>query len=178
MPALATRMSGGANRSSVAANASATDASLVTSTSTAMAFPKEAADCLARSMSRSHRATLPPPLAILAAQARPIPRAPPVTTAVRSLNNSACMAASQILELSCDSYHIEPSPHPLHWPMSSPVPASIDATLELLKDGDYIADRSLATVLYLALKLGRPLFCEGEAGVGNTQRAHGLPARP
>ena len=55
--------------------------------------------------------------------------------------------------------------------MSSAKPASIDATLELLKGGDYIADRSLATVLYLALKLGRPLFCEGEAGVGKTEIA-------
>ena len=55
--------------------------------------------------------------------------------------------------------------------MSSAPPASIDATLELLKSGDYIADRSLATVLYLALKLGRPLFCEGEAGVGKTEIA-------
>jgi MoxR-like ATPase len=40
-----------------------------------------------------------------------------------------------------------------------------------MKSGDYIADRSLATVLYLALKLGRPLFCEGEAGVGKTEIA-------
>src|SRR6266700_7179354 len=55
--------------------------------------------------------------------------------------------------------------------MSTAPPASIDATLELLKSGDYIADRSLATVLYLALKLGRPLFLEGEAGVGKTEIA-------
>jgi len=55
--------------------------------------------------------------------------------------------------------------------MPSDKPASIDATLELLKSGNYIADRSLATVLYLALKLGRPLFCEGEAGVGKTEIA-------
>src|ERR1700742_1041770 len=55
--------------------------------------------------------------------------------------------------------------------MPSDKPASIDATLELLKSGDYVADRSLATVLYLALKLGRPLFCEGEAGVGKTEIA-------
>ena len=55
--------------------------------------------------------------------------------------------------------------------MPSNKPASIDATLELLKSGNYIADRSLATVLYLALKLGRPLFCEGEAGVGKTEIA-------
>ena len=49
--------------------------------------------------------------------------------------------------------------------MSSAPPASIDATLELLKSGDYIADRSLATVLYLALKLGRPLFCAAAASI-------------
>jgi MoxR-like ATPase len=55
--------------------------------------------------------------------------------------------------------------------MPSRIPASIDATLELLRTGDYIADRSLATVLYLALKLGRPLFTEGEAGVGKTEIA-------
>src|SRR5919106_3403872 len=60
--------------------------------------------------------------------------------------------------------------------MSIPVPPSIDATLDLLKGGDYIADRSLATVLYLALKLGRPLFCEGEAGVGKTEIAKVLSA--
>src|SRR6476660_6867299 len=51
------------------------------------------------------------------------------------------------------------------------VPASIDATLSLLAKADYIADRSLATVLYLALKMGRPLFVEGEAGVGKTEIA-------
>ena len=55
--------------------------------------------------------------------------------------------------------------------MPNVVPTSIDATVELLKGGDYIADRSLATVLFLALKLGRPLFCEGEAGVGKTEIA-------
>src|SRR3974390_1264566 len=46
------------------------------------------------------------------------------------------------------------------------LPASIDATLALLSKADYIADRSLATVLYLALRMGRPLFVEGEAGGG------------
>jgi MoxR-like ATPase len=55
--------------------------------------------------------------------------------------------------------------------MPSAKPASIDATLELLQSGNYVADRSLATVLFLALKLGRPLFCEGEAGVGKTEIA-------
>jgi MoxR-like ATPase len=51
------------------------------------------------------------------------------------------------------------------------LPNSIDATLELLAKADYIADRSLATVLYLALRMGRPLFVEGEAGVGKTEIA-------
>jgi len=51
------------------------------------------------------------------------------------------------------------------------LPASIEATLDLLAKADYIADRPLATVLYLALKMGRPLFVEGEAGVGKTEIA-------
>jgi hypothetical protein len=55
--------------------------------------------------------------------------------------------------------------------MSTPVPAVHRRHPRALKGGDYIADRSLATVLYLALKLGRPLFCEGEAGVGKTEIA-------
>src|SRR5438067_1353008 len=52
-----------------------------------------------------------------------------------------------------------------------PLPQSIEATLELLAAADYLADRSLATVLFLALKMGRPLFLEGEAGVGKTEIA-------
>ena len=51
------------------------------------------------------------------------------------------------------------------------LPNSIDLTLDLLAKADYIADRSLATVLYLALRMGRPLFVEGEAGVGKTEIA-------
>lgn len=51
------------------------------------------------------------------------------------------------------------------------LPTSVDQTLALLNRGSYVADRSLATVLYLALKLGRPLFLEGEAGVGKTEIA-------
>jgi MoxR-like ATPase len=54
---------------------------------------------------------------------------------------------------------------------SHPLPTSIDETLALLKAGNYVADRSLATVLFLALKLGRPLLLEGEAGVGKTEIA-------
>ena len=53
----------------------------------------------------------------------------------------------------------------------TPLPGSIDETLALLAKADYVADRSLATVLYLALRMGRPLFVEGEAGVGKTEIA-------
>ena len=53
----------------------------------------------------------------------------------------------------------------------TPLPDSIDATLGLLAKADYIADRSLATVLYLSLRMGRPLFLEGEAGTGKTEIA-------
>jgi len=55
-------------------------------------------------------------------------------------------------------------------------PASVDETLALLKAGNYVADRSLATALYLALSLKRPLFLEGEAGVGKTEIAKVLAA--
>ncbi len=51
------------------------------------------------------------------------------------------------------------------------LPATIDQTLELLAAADYLADRSLATVLFLALRMGRPIFLEGEAGVGKTEIA-------
>ena len=55
--------------------------------------------------------------------------------------------------------------------MSAPLPETIETTLDLLSNGKYVADRSLATALFLALKLGRPLFLEGEAGVGITEIA-------
>ncbi len=51
------------------------------------------------------------------------------------------------------------------------LPASVDATLDLLAAQDYVADRRLATAVFLALKLRRPLFLEGEAGVGKTEVA-------
>ena len=51
------------------------------------------------------------------------------------------------------------------------LPTCVDATLDLLKAGNYIADRSLATALYLSLSLKKPLFLEGEAGVGKTEIA-------
>jgi MoxR-like ATPase len=55
--------------------------------------------------------------------------------------------------------------------MDKALPETVDDTLALLKAGDYVADRSLATALFLALKLRRPLFLEGEAGVGKTEIA-------
>jgi len=57
-----------------------------------------------------------------------------------------------------------------------PIPTSIDATAALLKSGGYVADRALATVLFLALRMGRPLLLEGEAGVGKTEIAKVLSA--
>ena len=56
------------------------------------------------------------------------------------------------------------------------LPASIDETLALLGGASYVGDRSLATVLFLSLRLGRPLFLEGEAGVGKTEIAKVLAA--
>jgi len=55
-------------------------------------------------------------------------------------------------------------------------PKSIDDTLALLASAEYLADRSLATVLFLALRMGRPIFLEGEAGVGKTEIAKVLAA--
>lgn len=52
-----------------------------------------------------------------------------------------------------------------------PIPASIEETLEMLTGADYVADRALATVLFLSLRMRRPLFLEGEAGVGKTEIA-------
>ncbi len=55
-------------------------------------------------------------------------------------------------------------------------PGSVDRTEALLASGQYVADRSLATAVFLALKLERPLFLEGEAGVGKTEVANVLAA--
>ena len=54
---------------------------------------------------------------------------------------------------------------------SRPVPNSVDDALALLGSGRYVADRSLATAVFLAMRLNRPLFLEGEAGVGKTEIA-------
>ena len=55
-------------------------------------------------------------------------------------------------------------------------PASIDETVNLLSGVGYLADRPLATIVYLCLSMGRPLFLEGEAGVGKTEIAKALAA--
>ena len=54
------------------------------------------------------------------------------------------------------------------------IPTDIDGTLTLLAENNYVADRSLATALYLALSIKKPLFLEGEAGVGKTEIARVL----
>ena len=58
--------------------------------------------------------------------------------------------------------------------MSQPLPGSIDAAGEALAGAGYVAGRGLMTVVFLALRLGRPLFLEGEAGVGKTEIAKAL----
>jgi MoxR-like ATPase len=60
--------------------------------------------------------------------------------------------------------------------MTDNLPKSIDETLTLLRTHDYICDRSLATLTYLSLTLNRPIFLEGEAGVGKTELAKTLAA--
>ena len=59
---------------------------------------------------------------------------------------------------------------------TSIAPDSIDDVQSLLRQQSYVADRSLAVPIFLALKLQRPLFLEGEAGVGKTEIARALAA--
>jgi len=56
-------------------------------------------------------------------------------------------------------------------PSNLGLPNSIDETLGVLAQGEYVAERSLATAVFLALRMQRPLFLEGEAGVGKTEIA-------
>jgi MoxR-like ATPase len=51
------------------------------------------------------------------------------------------------------------------------LPSDVDATAAMLADGQYVSERQLATVVFLALTLNRPLLLEGEAGVGKTELA-------
>ena len=55
--------------------------------------------------------------------------------------------------------------------MTLDAPASVELWQAGLADHQYIAERSLATAIYLSIKLGKPLFVEGEAGVGKTEIA-------
>jgi MoxR-like ATPase len=68
---------------------------------------------------------------------------------------------------------VTPTPPP---DAADAVLGSTDAIQEAFRDHGYITDRSLATVVYLALQLGRPLLLEGEAGVGKTELAKVLAA--
>ena len=54
--------------------------------------------------------------------------------------------------------------------------SSIDAVQKMLDEQGYVCGRALATVVFLSLRLGRPLFLEGEAGVGKTEIAKALAA--
>ncbi len=56
------------------------------------------------------------------------------------------------------------------------IPSSIDDTIALLESQNYVCSRALGTVVFLSLKLGRPLFLEGEAGVGKTEIAKAIAA--
>jgi MoxR-like ATPase len=56
------------------------------------------------------------------------------------------------------------------------LPTDVSAAEKLLADGDYVAGRDLATVVFLALNMGRPLLLEGEAGVGKTEIAKVIAA--
>ena len=58
--------------------------------------------------------------------------------------------------------------------MTKDLPTSIDATIDLLPTQNYACGRDLGTVAFLSLKLGKPMFLEGEAGVGKTEIAKAL----
>ena len=65
------------------------------------------------------------------------------------------------------------APHAEHEPIA---PASVEDVQAILRDQSYVTDRGLAIAIFLALKLRRPLFLEGEAGVGKTEIARALAA--
>ena len=58
--------------------------------------------------------------------------------------------------------------------MTSKLPKSIDETQAMLAKSGYICDRGLGTLTFLSLTLARPIFLEGEAGVGKTELAKSL----
>ena len=53
-------------------------------------------------------------------------------------------------------------------------PETVGQLTQLLRDGGYLADRGLATALFVSLSLGRPILIEGEVGVGKTEVAKAL----
>jgi MoxR-like ATPase len=55
-------------------------------------------------------------------------------------------------------------------------PETVGQLTQLLRDGGYLADRGLATALFVSLSLGRPILIEGEVGVGKTEVAKALAA--
>ena len=59
-------------------------------------------------------------------------------------------------------------------PSGAGQPASVDAVVDLLAAGDYRCDRRLATALLVSMRINKPLFLEGEAGVGKTEAARAL----
>jgi MoxR-like ATPase len=61
-------------------------------------------------------------------------------------------------------------------PADGAQPASVDAVVELLAAHDYLCDRRLATAILVAMRINKPLFLEGEAGVGKTEAARALAA--
>jgi MoxR-like ATPase len=61
-------------------------------------------------------------------------------------------------------------------PANKVLPGDVSATAKMLADGNYVAGRDLATVVFLALNMGRPLLLEGEAGVGKTEIAKVIAA--
>src|SRR5580700_8470288 len=71
-----------------------------------------------------------------------------------------------------------PSRHPqdMNAPAESAQPASVDAVVDLLAANDYLCDRRLATAILVAMRINKPLFLEGEAGVGKTEAARALAA--
>ena len=79
-----------------------------------------------------------------------------------STSNMSC--ATRALSVSSASTPIVAS-------TGSGVPSSIEATQQMLARSDYVADRGLAATIFLALAMQRPLFLEGEAGVGKTEIA-------
>ena len=61
-------------------------------------------------------------------------------------------------------------------PADAAQPASVDAIVDLLAANDYLCDRRLATAILVAMRINKPLFLEGEAGVGKTEAARALAA--